>query len=253
MPIEIVTIPCRADNYAYLLHNGDSGATALIDAPEAAPIAKGLSDRGWALSQILLTHHHYDHVEGLAPLRSGATVIGAQADSPRLPALDQPVSGGARITLAGAQADIIDVPGHTIGHIAVHLPSAEALFTADSLMTMGCGRLFEGTPAQMWDSLLRLRALPPRTRVFTGHEYTATNIAFALSVEPENPALAARAKAVAHARASDLPTTGATLAEECATNPFLRADQPDMARALGMEGAPPVEIFAHLRARRDKW
>lgn len=253
MPLEILTIPCRSDNYAYLIHNTQSGDTALIDAPEAEPIAQALRARGWTLSQIALTHHHYDHVDGLAALRDTARVIGAEADAHRLPPLDDTVSAGDTVTLAATPAEIIDVPGHTLGHIALYLPQARAVFTADSLMTMGCGRLFEGTPAQMWHSLLRLRALPGDTRVFSGHEYTQTNIAFAQSVEPGNTALHARATATATARAQDRPTTGASLAEECATNPFLRADHPEMARALGMEGRDAVEIFAHLRAKRDAW
>lgn len=253
MPIEIITVPCRADNYAYLLHNPQTADTALIDAPEAEPIQRELDARGWRLSQIALTHHHYDHVDGVPALRGTAQVIGAQADAHRLPSLDRAVAAGDQIALAGQKTAILDVPGHTLGHIALHLPDAKAVFTADSLMTMGCGRLFEGSAEQMWESLLRLRALPGDTRVFTGHEYTQTNIAFALSVDPGNSALRDRAAHVDKLRAQGSPTTGATLDEESASNPFLRADQADMALVLGMQGRDPVEIFAHLRGLRDDW
>lgn len=253
MPLTCVTVPCLADNYAYLLHDAASGATALIDAPEAAPIRAALQARDWRLSQIVLTHHHADHVQAVAELRAGAEVIGAADDAPRLPPLDLCVGDGDTVTLAGAQAQVIAVPGHTSGHIALYLPEERALFTADSLMTMGCGRLFEGSPAQMWASLTRLRALPGDTRVYTGHEYTATNIAFAQSLGEANPALDARAAAVAAARAEKRPTTGATLAEEAATNPFLRADSATLAAAIGMAGADPLAVFTAIRARRDAW
>ena len=192
MPIDLVTIPCLSDNYAFLLHDARTGQTALVDAPEAAPIKTALDARGWTLTDILLTHHHADHINGLAPLRGSARVIGAAADAHRLPPLDLAVAEGDSITVCGETVDVLEVPGHTVGHIAFHVPGAGLVFTADSLMAMGCGRLFEGTPAQMWDSLLKLRALPAETVVCSGHEYTSANMAFALSLEPANPRLILR-------------------------------------------------------------
>ncbi|SEN04697.1 hydroxyacylglutathione hydrolase [Loktanella fryxellensis] len=253
MPIALITVPCLSDNYAFLIHDDDTGRTALIDVPEAAPIRAVLRDRGWTLTDILLTHHHDDHVQGLAELRGTARVIGAAADAHRLPPLDLAVADGDRITVYGHDVDVIDVPGHTVGHVAFHMAFEKLLFTADSLMAMGCGRLFEGTPAQMWDSLQRLRALPGDTTVCSGHEYTTTNMRFALSLEPDNPALISRSAAIRTARENGHATVPSPLALECRTNPFLRADDPDLARALAMPAAHPAEIFTEIRARRDRF
>jgi len=251
MPLELVAVPCRQDNYAFLLHDDASGATLLVDAPETAPIRAALTSRGWTLTDLLITHHHHDHVEGVADLREGARVIGAAADAHRLPPLDLAVAEGDTFTTCGAEAHVFDVSGHTEGHIAVHVPAATAVFTADSLMALGCGRLFEGTAPQMWASLLKLRALPDDTLVCSGHEYTETNYRFALTIDPDNPALQARGKAIAATRAKGEPTVPSTLAEEKATNPFLRADDPGLKTTLGMETAPDADVFAEIRARRD--
>lgn len=252
---EIVTIPCLKDNYAFLLHDPATGATAAIDVPEAAPIAAVLAARGWRLTDILITHHHWDHVDGVAALRAatGARVWGAGADAHRLPPLDHAVSEGDQIPIGTLTAHVIDVPGHTIGHIALHVPKAQAVFTADSLMAMGCGRLFEGTAAQMWDSLQKLAALPPATRVFSGHEYTMGNARFALTIEPDNRALISRLKQIETARAADQPTVPSVLADELATNPFLRAAEPHLARQLGLEGQPPADVFARIRSLKDSF
>jgi hydroxyacylglutathione hydrolase len=253
MPVELITVPCLNDNYAFLIHDAATGQTALIDAPEAAPIQAALDARGWTLTDILLTHHHDDHVQALPALRGNARVIGAKADVHRLPDLDLAVAGGDTFTVCGVQADVIEVYGHTVGHIAFHLPSENLLFTADSLMAMGCGRLFEGTPAQMWDSLQRLRALPADTVVCSGHEYTTTNAAFALSLEPDHSAIISRAAATRTARENGLATVPSPLSLECETNPFLRADDPVLAKALDMAGAQPADIFTEIRARRDRF
>jgi hydroxyacylglutathione hydrolase len=252
---EIVTIPCLKDNYAFLLHDPASGATAAIDVPEAAPIEAVLAARGWRLTDILITHHHWDHVDGVAALRAatGARVWGAAADAHRLPPLDHAVSEGDQIPIGTLTAHVIDVSGHTIGHIALHVPKAQAVFTADSLMAMGCGRLFEGTAAQMWDSLQKLAALPPETRVFSGHEYTMGNARFALTIEPGNRALISRLKQIETARADDQPTVPSVLADELATNPFLRAADPAIARHLGLEGQPPADVFARIRSLKDSF
>lgn len=255
MPLELVTIPCLSDNYAFLLHNADSGETLLVDVPEAAPIKAALDAQGWALSDILLTHHHDDHTGGLDPLvamlPSRPRVIGASADANRLPALDLAVADGDAPVICNEPVDVFDVSGHTLGHIAVHFPKSGVVFTADSLMALGCGRLFEGTPSQMWDSLQKLRALPDDTRVCSGHEYTATNARFALTIEPDNASLIFRSEDITKARAANLPTVPSNLGLEKQTNPFLRADVPALMTAVDMQGADPVDVFAHVRKRRD--
>jgi hydroxyacylglutathione hydrolase len=253
MSFELMTIPCRADNYAFLLHETASGRTALVDAPEAAPIEAALAARGWQLDEIWVTHHHDDHVDGVDRLRRafGATVTGAAADAHRLPALDRAVAEGDAFDFAGSQVHVLDVSGHTVGHIAFHVPDANAVFTGDSLMALGCGRLFEGTAAQMWDSLSRLSALPSDTRVCSGHEYTASNAAFALTIEPGNPALAARVEAVRAARQRGEATVPSLLSEERATNPFLRAGLQDVKDTLSMGGDDDVAVFAEIRRRKD--
>lgn len=253
MTVELVTIPCLTDNYAYLIHDAQTGQTALVDAPEAAPIARVLADRGWTLSDILITHHHSDHVQALDALRGDARVIGARADVHRLPPLDLEVAEGSVFQTCGTEVHVLDVSGHTIGHVAFHLPSESILFTADSLMAMGCGRLFEGSPAQMWESMQKLRALPGDTTVCSGHEYTAKNAEFAASLEPENKAIISRLEAVKAARAHGRGTVPSLLSVECSTNPFLRADDPVLAQALDMADAQPAEIFAAVRSQRDRF
>jgi hydroxyacylglutathione hydrolase len=255
MSVEIVTVPCLADNYAFLVHDAATGATAVIDVPDETPVEAELSRRGWNLTDILITHHHADHIDGVEALRNatGARVTGAAADAHRLPRLDRAVAGGDSFGLGALEVRVIEVPGHTSGHVAYHMPPANAVFTADSLMALGCGRLFEGTPAQMWQSLSRLAALPPGTLVCSGHEYTSANARFALTIEPGNPELAARAEQVAAARREGRPTVPSTLAEELATNPFLRAGLPSVKAALGMAGAPDVEVFAEIRRRKDRF
>ncbi len=253
MPFELITIPCLSDNYAFLVHNPETGQTALIDVPEAAPIQAVLDKRGWTLTDILLTHHHWDHVEGLADLQHAARVIGAKADAHRLPDLDLAVEEGDVIKICGTSVQIFDVSGHTVGHIAFYMPDPGYAFTADSLMAMGCGRLFEGTAAQMWASMLKLRALPPETLICSGHEYTASNVAFALTLEPDNEPIILRAEEIKAARNNGVFTVPSTLAAELATNPYLRADDPALSAAMGMPGADPAAVFAEIRARKDRF
>ncbi len=252
--LEIVTVRCLADNYAFVLHNSATGQTALVDAPEAGPVQAELDARGWTLSDIILTHHHWDHIDGLEPLRNdGVRVIGAAADAHRLPALDLAVNDGDRFDLCGEKAQVFDVSGHTINHIAVFVPAAKAVFTADSLMALGCGRLFEGTPAQMWRSLQKLRELPDDTMVYSGHEYTENNAKFALSIEPDNPDIISRVRATIAARAKGEATVPSRLADEKRTNPYLRADDPVLMSALGMLNDSPTEVFAEVRNRKDNF
>ncbi|MCV2869511.1 hydroxyacylglutathione hydrolase [Defluviimonas sp. WL0002] len=255
MPLEIVTIPCLSDNYAFLAHDPATGATAVVDVPEAAPILNVLREREWRASHILITHHHGDHIDGVETLAAatGARVIGAAADAHRLPPLSEAVSEGDSIRIGMSAGHVIDVSGHTVGHIAYHFPDSDVVFTGDSLMALGCGRLFEGTPEQMWRSLSKLSALPPRTLVCSGHEYTQSNGRFALTIEPDNPALISRIKAVAEAREMGRATVPSRLAEELATNPFLRANLPEVKRHIGMESASDAECFAEIRARKDRF
>ncbi len=255
MPIEIVTVPCLSDNYAFLVHDSETGATAVVDVPETGPIEAALSTRGWSLNHILITHHHHDHIGGVDTLRgaTGAKVVGAKADISRLPGLDLAVDDGEMFDFAGHDVQVMDVSGHTVGHIAFYIPDANAVFTADSLMALGCGRLFEGTAGQMWASLSKLAALPPETTVCSGHEYTAANARFAATIEPDNQALKDRTAAITAARAKNQPTVPSTLAEELATNPFLRAGLSEVKDAIGMRGRDDVAVFAEIRRRKDQF
>ena len=255
MPLDLVTVPCLQDNYAYLVHDAETGATAVIDAPEVAPIRAALDAHGWRLTDILLTHHHHDHVGGVADLRAatGATVWGAAQDAARLPQLDLPVRPGRAETFGGDTVQVFDVPGHTVGHIAYFFSSSRYLFSGDSLMVLGCGRLFEGTPEQMWDSLSKLAALPGDTLVCSGHEYTEANARFALSLGDVPQALVDRAEKIAIARAAGKATVPARLDLERATNPFLRAADPAFQAAIGMQNASDVSVFAHIRSLKDSF
>jgi hydroxyacylglutathione hydrolase len=247
-------IQALKDNYVYLLHEAESGVTGVVDPSEAAPVFKALGETGWRLTHILNTHHHHDHTGGNTELKaaSNAIVVGPRADSDRIPLIDVAVGEGETYAMGGAAARVFDVPGHTRGHIAFWFSESDALFCGDTLFLMGCGRLFEGTPAQMWGSLGKLRALPPQTRVYCGHEYTQANARFALSVEPQNAALVARARAVDAVRAEGRSTVPGTMADELATNPFLRADVPSLQATAGTPG-DPIATFAIIRQRKDKF
>jgi hydroxyacylglutathione hydrolase len=255
MPLELVCVPCLSDNYAWLVHDAATDTTVVIDAPEAAPILMELYARGWKLSHLLLTHHHHDHTQGAPMLEAatGARIIGAAADAHRLPPLTEAVEPGMLLPIGMQAVEVIGVPGHTLGHVAYHFAAAGLVFTGDSLMGWGCGRLFEGTPAQMLASLDRLAVLPGSTQVCSGHEYTLSNGRFALSLEPENPALLARMAAAEAARAEARPTVPVPLALELETNPFLRADNPDLRAALNMTGADRLAVFTETRARKDRF
>jgi hydroxyacylglutathione hydrolase len=255
MTFDLITIPCLSDNYAFLLRDGQSGEVAVIDVPEAGPIKKALAERGWKLDQVWITHHHPDHVDGLGELLSDypAEVVGAKADAHRLPDLDRAVEEGDTKKLGALEAEVLDVSGHTIGHIAFHVPKAKVAFTADSLMALGCGRLFEGTPAQMWESMQKLMKLPADTTICSGHEYTQSNAKFARTVDPENAALISRSKDIDAARERGEPTVPSQLSTELETNPFLRPADPGIRATLGMPDATDTEIFAEIRKRKDNF
>ena len=247
------TIPCLSDNYAYLIHCNESGETALVDAPEADPILKVLESEGWDLKQILITHHHDDHIQGVDRLKKefDASVTGNGRDRHRLPALDREVVDGDEFELCGETARVIDVSGHTIGHIAFILPGAA--FTADSLMALGCGRVFEGTFQMMWKSLEKLASLPNDTIIYSGHEYTLSNGEFALTIEPDNSALADRMDDIRDRRSRGEPTVPSVLELEKATNPFLRASLPEVKQLIGMPDASDAESFGVIRSRKDQF
>ena len=255
MTLTLVTIPCRADNYAFLVHDEKTQETALFDAPEAAPILAELDARGWRLTDIFITHHHADHIDGVPGLLAvhDARVIGAEHDRHRLPDLDLAVAPGEMVRFSTHDVQVFAADGHTIGHIAFYMPDANAAFTGDSLMALGCGRLFEGTPDQMWDTLSALMALPDDTLICSGHEYTAANARFALTVEPQNADLIARADDIAAIRERGEFTVPSLLSLEKATNPFLRAHLPEVKQALGQENDSDAEVFAAIRRAKDNF
>ena len=255
MALEVHMFPCLSDNYGFLVHDAETGATAVIDTPEVAPINAALEDKGWQLTHILNTHHHFDHAGGNEPLKAqwGCTVVGAANDAERIPGIDVRVSDGDRLEFGNTRAEIIETPGHTTGHIAYYFADDGIAFVGDTLFALGCGRLFEGSPAQMWASLSKLAALPDDTVVYCAHEYTQSNAAFALSVEPGNPDLVARAREIDRLRAAGAPTVPTTIGLVKATNPFLRPDSENLRSTLGMADGDTVAVFAETRRRKDSF
>jgi len=246
---------CLKDNYGVLVHDPASGATATIDAPEAAPVEAALTESGWNLSDILVTHHHGDHTAGIAELkrRHHARVVAPRGEVAKIPDVDETVSEGDTVMVGTLAARVIETPGHTLGQINYFFPDAKLLFAGDTLFSIGCGRVIEGAPDMMWQSLLKLRALPDDTKMFCGHEYTAANIRFALTIEPNNPALTARAAEVKRQIAAGVPTIPTLMGEEKRANVFLRADDPAVAAAVGLAGKPAAEVFAEVRARKNRF
>lgn len=255
--LDIRQFPCLNDNYGYLIRDTESGNVATIDTPDPEAINVQLKEAGWKLTHILNTHHHWDHAGGNLALKEqwGCKIIGPKAEADRIPGIDRAVGEGDIVELGASHARVFDTPGHTSGHIVFHFANAfgenGAAFVGDTIFAMGCGRLFEGTPAQMWASLSKLTILPPETKLYCAHEYTQANAAFALTVDPNNEALQSRAKEVDALRAAGTPTVPTTLAQELATNPFLRAEAPELKAALGMSDADAVAVFAETRARKD--
>ncbi len=253
MAIVIEQVACLDDNYGFLLHDTDSGATATIDTPEVEPLNAALNKHGWKLTHILNTHHHFDHAGGNEALKAqwSCEVVGAASDIERIPGIDKQVVEGDEFRLGNTLVRVFEVPGHTSGHIAYHLPEESVVFVGDTLFALGCGRLFEGTPEQMWHSLSKLMALPDDTAVYCAHEYTQANAAFALSVESDNPALVERAEQIAAMRAQNIATVPTTIGLERATNPFVRVDSASLRANLNLVNADAVSVFAETRRRKD--
>ncbi len=245
----------REDNFGYLVHDEATGRTAAVDAPEAAAIKAALLRRGWELTDIFITHHHIDHVEAIPELKAefDARVVGPRAEADKIDGLDVLVGGGDTVTLGETSFDIYDAPGHTLGHIVFHDPVGQHLFSADALFSLGVGRMFEGTPGPMWEGVKALRALPDATLVYCGHEYSASNARFALSIDPDNQALQRRAAEVTALREAGKPTIPFRLGEDKAANPFLRADAPELAAHYGLDGADPAAVFAAIRKGKDNF
>lgn len=254
--LQVHQFPCLADNYGYLIHDPSAKVTAAIDTPEVEPILQALEHKGWALTHILNTHHHFDHAGGNLALKEkwpDIAIVGAAADAERIPGITVKLADGDSYPFGRFKAEVFDVSGHTIGHIAYYFPAAAKLFCGDALFALGCGRLFEGTPAQMWASLSKLKALPEATQVYCAHEYTQANAAFALTVEPQNAALVQRCKDIDALRAAGKPTVPTSIGLEKATNPFLRPDSAALQANLQMPGAELVEVFAETRRRKDSF
>jgi hydroxyacylglutathione hydrolase len=237
---EILCVPVLSDNYVWLLRDGESGAVAVIDPGEAEPVIEAAAAKGWAISQILNTHWHPDHVGGNAAVKAatGAPITGPAAEADRIPGLDRLVREGDRASVGSLEAEVWEVPAHTAGHIAYHFPDAGIIFVGDTMFAMGCGRLFEGTAGQMFTALQRIAALPDETLVFGAHEYTSGNARFAAHVEPDNADIATRVSEVAGLRAEDIPTLPTSVGAERQTNPFVRAaDASELARLRSMKDA----------------
>ncbi|TAN46498.1 MAG: hydroxyacylglutathione hydrolase [Rhodospirillales bacterium] len=246
-------LPAFSDNFIYVLLDAANGVGTVIDPGDAEPVLQAVQANGWRLNQIWATHHHADHIGGALELKQklGLEFLGAARDAERMPGLDRGLDEGQRLRLGRHEAQVLGVPGHTLGHLAYWFEDERMLFCGDTLFGLGCGRLFEGTPETMWSSLRRIKALPGETLVYCAHEYTLANARFALTIEPGNQALLQRIEDCKALRHRGLSTVPFRLDLDLATNPFLRADRPEVAAAVGMQGAPPEQVFAHIRRLKD--
>jgi len=254
MPAQTHLFLCLKDNYGVLLHDPAQGTTAAIDAPEAAPIESALKTTGWRLTDILVTHHHADHTQGIAELKQKhrCRVVAPHGEAAKIPLVDETVRENDKVRVGSLEGRVLETPGHTAGHISYVFGADKLAFVGDTLFSIGCGRVIEGTPEMMWQSLLKLRALPDDTRIYCGHEYTQANVRFAKTIEPANAVLGARAQEVDKLVAAHKPTIPSTMGEEKAANPFLRADVAEVAKSVGLSGQPSWKVFAEIRERKNR-
>jgi hydroxyacylglutathione hydrolase len=256
MSLQIHQFICLNDNFGVLAHDPETGATASIDAPDGAAILAALAEKGWTLTDILITHHHADHVQGVPALKAkfpNARVVGPKSEAKRIEGMNLQVVEGDEVQVGNAGARIIETPGHTTGHIVYHFDDDNVLFAGDTLFALGCGRVFETPMNVMFHSLMKLAALPEETQIYCGHEYTQSNARFALTVDPENDLLKHRAGEIDALRAAGKFTIPTTMALELATNPFLRAEDPGVQAAVGLSGHDPVQVFAEVRERKNRF
>ena len=255
MPLKIVIVPCLSDNYAYIIHNEASNKTTLVDAPEFFSINRCLEERSWNLDNILITHHHQDHIDGITELKSrySPTIFGAKEDVRRLPRLNVELSHKDKFSVSNLIFTCLEVPGHTVGHLAFYCSSEKIVFTGDSLMNLGCGRLFEGTPEQMLNSLNLINSLPVDTEIYSGHEYANQNAKFALAVDPNNLDLQSRANQISKNISSNFPNVPVMLSEEQNTNPFLRCRNKKIQAKIGLENKTSLDVFTKLRKMKDNF
>ncbi|MCX7087665.1 MAG: hydroxyacylglutathione hydrolase [Methylococcales bacterium] len=251
--LDIIQLPVLENNYIYIIHEPESGDTAVIDPAVASPVLEILQQKKWSLTYLLNTHHHWDHVGANTELKqtTGCRVAASIVDQSRIPAVDKLLQDGEQLLLGGLSIEIIATPGHTLGHIVYYISAAQALFCGDTLFAMGCGRLFEGSAEQLWHSLQKLKALPKNTRVYCAHEYTQNNGQFALSVEPDNVYLQHRMERINQLRRNHLTTIPSSIEEELASNPFLREDSPNLQQHINMQGESALAIFTELRRLKD--
>lgn len=253
--IQIQQIPVLQDNYIYLIHETESGETAVVDPTLAAPVLAALEKNNWQLSYILNTHHHADHIGGNNELKTATLcqVVGSKADLKRIPAIDIALQSNDTLIFGKHTIKVIECSGHTLGHIAFYLADAKALFCGDTLFSMGCGRLFEGSAEQMWQSLTKFTQLPLDTKIYCAHEYSLANAKFALSIEPNNPDLINTIKYITQLRENNTATIPTSLKQELATNPFLRVNSAEIRSSLNLEGATELKVFTELRKRKDNF
>ncbi len=254
MSLEIHQLPAFDDNYLYILRDTQSGETAAVDPGDASVILKFLKNHRWPLHKIFITHHHFDHTGGIAALKqkTKAQVFAPKYDEHRISQVDHWLEEGLEVTVGSYKAQVLFLPGHTLGHIAYYFASEKALFSGDVLFAMGCGRLFEGSPAQMYQSLEKIKTLPPETKIYCAHEYTLANGRFALSVDPNNSDLLQRMDIVENLRQKNQPTLPTDLQLELKTNPFLRCHSPDIRKTVGLTTSPEPQVFAEIRKRKDQ-
>ncbi|MCB1475097.1 MAG: hydroxyacylglutathione hydrolase [Rhodobiaceae bacterium] len=253
--LDIHLFPALDDNYGVLIHDAGANVTASIDAPDAKTVEKALRDTGWSLTHILVTHHHADHTQGITALKStyGCRVIGPKGEAEKIPGIDEALAEGDVYRFGNFDVEVLETPGHTLGHITLYLPAAKIAFCGDTVFPLGCGRVFEGTMDQMWSSVAKIGALPADTALYCGHEYTLSNARFAETVETGNGALKDYIATAKTKRERGEPTVPTTVKAELAANPFLRADRPELAAAIGMAGASAAEVFGEIRRRKDNF